>query len=83
MTSDKGKVSRQQHFGRQNSFASGAICSCTMAHSYVYSLSAERVCSSKSEKCLLLAKQDQIVMQMNQMRLNNTDLPREIKSHCL
>ena len=39
-----------------------------MAHSHVYSLRAERVYSSISEKCLLLVKHDQIVMQMNHRR---------------
>ena len=40
----------------------------TMAHSHVYSLRAERVYSSSSEKCLLLVKHEQIVMQMNYRR---------------
>ena len=40
----------------------------TMAHSHVYSLRAEHVYSSSSEKCLLLVKHDHIVMQMNHRR---------------
>ena len=35
---------------------------------HVYSLRAERVYSSSSEKCLLLVKHDQIVMQINHRR---------------
>ena len=88
MTSDKGKVAKQQQVRTE------AIGSCyatepvstgqkwpgletikenhclTMAHSHVYSLRAERIYSSSSEKCLLLVKHDQIGMQMNHRRLS-------------
>ena len=62
MTSDKGKVASIGSNRLEDRLASDAT--------HVYSLRAECVYSSSSEKCLLLMKHDQIVVQMNHMRMH-------------
>ena len=58
MSSEKGKVAR--HLRLENRLASHAT--------HVSSLRAECVYSSRGEKCLLLVRHDQIVMQVNHRR---------------